>query len=139
MTTPRSLQERAVFVDTSAFVALLDARDQWSREARDQFTLVTDDRRPLVTSNLIVAETHVLVLRALGRRAAYRWLESLDLNLIFQTERDHARVLELLAQYDDKAFSYTDALSFVLMERLGIPTAFTFDDHFRQYGVAVVP
>ena len=92
-----------------------------------------------MTSNLVVAETYALARRALGHGVALRWLDGLDINLVFQTEGDHGEVCKLLARYHDKEFSYTDALSFVLMERLGVPTAFTFDAHFRQYGVEVLP
>jgi predicted nucleic acid-binding protein len=38
-------------------------------------------------------------------------------------------------QYDDKAFSLTDATSFGVMERLGTSQAFTFDRNFLQYGI----
>ena len=81
----------------------------------------------------------MLARRALGYTAAIRWLDSLDINFVFQTETDHSKVRELLARYNDKAFSHTDAVSFVIMERLGIPIAFTFDAHFHQYGLAVLP
>ena len=139
MTTPRSIRESSVFVDTSAFYALLDRRDRSNSQAQRQFTILTDERRPLVTSNLIVAETYVLARFALGHGIAVRWLESLDINLVFQTNTDHEQVRTVLAQYEDKDFSYTDVTSFVVMERLGVPTAFTFDAHFRQYGVEVLP
>ena len=33
-----------------------------------------------------------------------------------------------------KDFSYTDATSFALMERLGLNTVFAFDEPFEQYG-----
>ena len=38
----------------------------------------------------------------------------------------------------DKTFSYTDACSVAVMERLGLKTAFAFDPHFRQYGFHVL-
>lgn len=133
------MRERSVFIDTSAFYALLDGRDRWNAEATRQFGAVTDERRPLVTSNLVVAETYTLARRALGHRAALRWLDSLDINLFFETEEHHGEVCRLLARYEDKSFSYTDALSFVLMERLGIPVALTFDADFRRYGLDVLP
>ena len=81
---------------------------------------------------------YTLARAALGHTVATRWLESLDINLVFQTESDHERVCGLLAQFEDKDFSYADALSFVLMERLGVRTALAFDAHFRQYGVEVL-
>jgi predicted nucleic acid-binding protein len=48
--------------------------------------------------------------------------------------RDERRAREIIAQYDDKDFTLTDATSFAVMERLGITYAFTFDHHFTQYG-----
>jgi predicted nucleic acid-binding protein len=41
---------------------------------------------------------------------------------------------DILPQYADKGFSFTDCTSFALMERLDINTVFAFDDHFTQYG-----
>ena len=37
-------------------------------------------------------------------------------------------------QYQDKDFPMVDAISFAVMERLGISVAFAFDQHFTQYG-----
>ena len=139
MTAAHSLPPQAVFVDTGAFYAWLDRRDRWHREARRCFEDLAREERPLAVSNLILAETYTLVRKRLGHRVAIRWLDSLDINLILQTEADHHQVCALLARYEDKDFSYTDALSFVLMERLGVRLAFTFDAHFRQYGLDVLP
>jgi predicted nucleic acid-binding protein len=48
-------------------------------------------------------------------------------------EEDEARAREIIAAYHDKDFSYCDAASFAVMERLGLPRALAFDIHFRQY------
>ena len=50
---------------------------------------------------------------------------------------DEDRAREILQRYVDKSFSYNDAISFMVMERLGIELAFTFDSDFRQYGLRV--
>jgi len=43
-------------------------------------------------------------------------------------------------RFTDKAWSFTDCVSYVVMQRLKISTACSFDEHFRQFGtVAVVP
>jgi len=51
---------------------------------------------------------------------------------------DEVRARHIIYQYDDKAFSMTDAISFAVMERLHITRAFTFDRHFAQYGFTVL-
>ena len=55
--------------------------------------------------------------------------------MVRQREVDRAR--EILERYHDKAFTLTDAVSFVVMETRGISEAFSFDDHFDQYGFRV--
>lgn len=54
--------------------------------------------------------------------------------LVRVTEEDEEAALNLIARYHDKDFSLTDATSFVVMERLGLRHALSFDDDFRQYG-----
>jgi predicted nucleic acid-binding protein len=41
-------------------------------------------------------------------------------------------------RYRDKDWSFTDCVSFVMMQRLGITKAFAFDDDFRQFGTVTV-
>jgi len=40
----------------------------------------------------------------------------------------------LLRAHEDKSYSFCDALSFVVMERLRVKEAVAFDRHFRGYG-----
>jgi len=47
---------------------------------------------------------------------------------------DEAAAMSLLRGHQDKTYSYCDALSFAVMERLGITAAIAFDRHFREYG-----
>ena len=47
---------------------------------------------------------------------------------------------QVFRRFSDKEWSFTDCTSKVVMDRLGITTAFTFDHHFRQFGaVTLVP
>ena len=50
---------------------------------------------------------------------------------------DRFKAITLLKRYQDTDFSLTDATSFIVMERLELKTAITFDDHFSQYGFIV--
>jgi len=47
---------------------------------------------------------------------------------------DVARAWRIFQQYKDKGFSFTDCISFAVMERHKIRAAFAFDEHVRQYG-----
>jgi len=41
---------------------------------------------------------------------------------------------DIFERYDDKDFSFTDCVSFVVMWETGIKEAFAFDEHFNQIG-----
>jgi hypothetical protein len=47
---------------------------------------------------------------------------------------DFARAWNVFVQFSDKGWSFTDCSSKVIMERLSISTAFSFDEHFGQFG-----
>lgn len=54
------------------------------------------------------------------------------------SQTNELRAREIIEQYSDKDFSLTDATSFAVMERLRIERAVTLDNHFAQFGFAVV-
>lgn len=140
MTVPQSIATRTVFVDTSALYASINRRDSNHAAAARTLEMLSAAVRGVVTSNLIVAETHGLILRRLGRDKAADWLtRTAYVSVVLQNEDDDDTARDIIARYDDKQFSYTDAVSFAIMDRLGISTAFAFDDDFRQYGLDVIP
>lgn len=127
-----------LLVDTSAVYALIDRDDTYHRKAVSLLrSLPRRGLNPLLT-NFIVAESHALLLSRLGAEVARDWL----LRQIWPVEQvnpqDEGRAREIIQKYIDKTFSYTDATSFAVMERLGIKDAFAFDPHFRQYGLKLL-
>jgi predicted nucleic acid-binding protein len=88
---------------------------------------------PLLT-NFIVAECHSLLLSRLGADRAREWLAKQIWPIESVTPVDEKKAKEIIQRYLDKSFSYTDATSFAVMERLNLREAFAFDPHFRQYG-----
>ena len=130
-----------IFVDTSAWYALIDTRDQqhqraieWHRENTEQ----------LLTTDYVIDETLTLLTRRGGKAEAIALGESLFggglAELFFLDHRDVADTWEVFRHSEDKAWSFTDCSSYVVMRRLGITTAFAFDDHFGQFGtITVVP
>ena len=132
--------DRRVFVDSSAYYAAVDRGDASHAAVAATMRRLLAERRRLVTTNAILFELHGLLISRLGRRVARDTLTELRASQAVVRVRPHdeARAEAILAQYDDKDFSLTDALSFAVMERLGIGTAFTLDRHFAQFGWGIV-
>jgi predicted nucleic acid-binding protein len=128
-------------VDTGAWFASIVASDANHAAATEW---LAQDQGPLVTTDYVVSETLTLLVMRRQRRQA----ESFG-NAIFsgQLARLHVLTLqEILAawnvflRFDDKQWSFTDCTSKLIIEKLRLNTAFSFDNHFRQFGtVTVVP
>ena len=118
--------------------ALLDRNDEHHAVARETLNELRRRRIEPVLTNFIVAESHALLIARLGPEIARRWLFGNSWTVERVSDADEARARVILGKYDDKAFSYTDASSFAVMERHGLKTAFAFDPHFRQFGFRVL-
>ena len=127
-----------VLVDTSAVYALLDRSDACHGSAKGALEEARNRRLEPLLTNFIVAECHALSLSRLGADIARRWLLGNSWPIERVSVEDEAGARGIIARYSDKTFSYTDATSFAVMERLGLDTAFAFDPHFRQYGFTVL-
>jgi len=140
MTTQGWPRSRLVMVDTSAFAALVVARDAGHQAAVAIHDRLGREGWQLVTTNYVLAETHALLLAREGRDVALDGLRGIDRGaaVVRAAEEDEQRARSILERYRDKTFTLTDAISFAVMERLGIGFAFTFDRHFAQYGFALL-
>jgi predicted nucleic acid-binding protein len=137
---PVSLRQRRVLIDSSAYLALLNRHDRNHEAAASILDWLIAERYRLYTTNAMLIESHALILSVLGNRIANRFLVDMKESstvIVRVRGSDEERAREILYHYEDKIFSYNDAISFAVMERLGIQLAFTFDSDFRQYGWSV--
>lgn len=127
---------RVSFGDSSFFFATVDANDRWHGDCVALLRELKNGGWQLVTTLLVLAETHALLVRRLGYSVALTWLQTVlpHLTIIPVEPSDLTRVLEILERYSDKDFSLTDAVSFAVMERLEIKLALAVDRHFVEYG-----
>jgi predicted nucleic acid-binding protein len=128
-----------IFVDTSALLARYRKRDQYHREATRLWAAV---KPPLVTSNHVVDELGT----SLGRLAGFDYAAervadlyaSTMIDILGSTRDDEMEALRWMRKYADQRISFTDCVSFAIMSRRRIRTAFTFDRHFWLAGFEVI-
>ena len=133
---------RQIFVDTSAYFALADRRDENHEVAVSVIHQLIREHTELLTTNYIVAETHTLLLNRIGYTTALQVIEELyksQTRIYRVREAEERKALEIIRTYTDKKFSLVDAISFATMERFHVTQAFAFDHHFAQYGFSLLP
>lgn len=142
MTRPTLIRDRRSFVDSAGYYALADRDDVSHADAVALLAELRVQRFRLITTNFVLAESHTLALNRLGYRPALRLLtdiiESPATTPVRVTAADEDRARTIIRQYTDKRFSYTDATSFAVMERLRLTQVFSFDRDFAQYGFIVL-
>jgi uncharacterized protein len=134
---------REAFVDASAWIAVVSQRDQYHVAGVEIYSRLVREKRPLVTTNLVVAEAHIAIRRLSGFDAAARFLESihqtLRLQLVYSDPELELVAERILRQFRDHELSLVDAVSFAVMRQRQITEALTFDRHFTLAGFSKVP
>ena len=132
-----------LFVDTSAWFPLADPRHPDHDRLAKALTRRVRAGVRIVTTNLVVAETHALLLRRVGWEPALRFLREArrpPLGVEPSTPDIEVRAAEeWLERFEDQPFSLTDAVSFTVMSDRGITEALTLDHHFAVGGFTMVP
>ena len=138
-----------IFVDTWAWIALLDDTDQYHKDAEKAHRKLQKKRRKYVTSDFVLNELINYLYNAGPATTAQATINSLlaradagTHSLIYVTPQQFRRAWELRQKYDDKPdISFVDFTSMVVMQELGITEVFTGDAHFSQVnlGFQLVP
>ena len=127
-----------LFVDSSAWIALRSQRDQHHAEADRLFRDALSRRIPLLTTSLVVAETHRLTLFRAGVPPARRFLQLIDespsVTIHFPAADDHTAARGWLERLGSRPVTYTDAVSFAVMEATGCGHVLAFDQDFAAAG-----
>jgi predicted nucleic acid-binding protein len=124
-----------LFADTSFFVAFLNPRDDSHDLARKN---MADFDGALVTTVWVIAELRNYLSKRKNRKLFVPFVRDLQDDsrvTISGLETSYfERGLARFAYRPDKEWSFTDCVSFVVMEEGGIADALTTDHHFEQAG-----
>ena len=131
----------SVFVDTSALFAVLDADDQNHKLAEQAWANLITQETELVCTNYVLVETFAWVRHRLGMGAVRVLQEDVVpvLRVELVDESAHYAGVTALLIAARRQLSLVDCVSFDTMRRLGIKTAFTFDQHFAEQGFEHIP
>ena len=130
-----------VYVDTSAFFAVLDADDSCHSVAAKVWEELVSQNTTLICNNYILVESFALIQNRLGMAA----VNELQNNLIpiikieWVDEQLHRSGISAFLTASQKKLSLVDCTSFETMRKLGIQIAFTFDHHFADRGFKCLP
>ena len=129
-----------VYVDTSAFLAILNADDDFHHQAAAIWLdLLTEETR-LITNSFVLVETYALVQNRLGldavRTLAKEILPLFEVKWI--DNQFYQQAVTSLFAANRQQLSLVDCSSFVTMHQDHIDIAFTFDRHFSEQGFEVL-
>jgi predicted nucleic acid-binding protein len=129
-----------IYVDTSAFYALLDRADPNHKEASSLWVELMDKNIILVTSNYIVSETMKLLQNKIGFEAARVWYRDIlsVLEILWIDKGIHQQSYELWLNLGRIPLSLVDCTSFVTMHHNQIEKAFCFKSYFVDHGFDVL-
>lgn len=137
---------RCLFVDSSAWIALMNAGDAHHDRAVQMHRSIHQPAR-YVTSLGIVGETYTWIRYHIGVDAASRWLWLKDglvkrhvLEIVFPEPSDLAATEAILLKFSDQKLSFVDAFSILAVRvRPEVDGIFAFDCHLSLAGRPVVP
>lgn len=129
-----------VFIDTSAFLAVLNADDRFHERAGAAWRreLAADTR--LVTTNYVVLETAAILQHRLGLRALRVFVADVvpALEVRWVDESLHAAAVSAVLAAGRRKLSLVDCTSFEVARACGADACFAFDEHFPEQGFAIL-
>ena len=124
-------------------IALEASDDQHHKPALAHWQSLSSHLPPLLTTNFVFGEVVTFFNSRNRHRKAVEigklLLESPTVKLVHIDEDLFSEAWGYFVQHTDKSYSLTDRASFIVMKRLRVRTALTFDKHFAQAGFEQKP
>lgn len=130
-----------IFLDTSAFLAILNVNDRFHTPASHAWKEMLDGGSSLATSNYVLVETTALLQHRFGVDAVRLFVGDLmpAVEIWWLDHSIHEQAVSDLFAANRHDLSLVDCTSFDLMRQNGYKKVFTFDAHFSQQGFEVIP
>lgn len=133
---------KTIFVDTSAWLALINKTDLLHAKAKTIRDHLIESHSNLLLTDYILVEIANTFSRIPYRKTAIELISfirfSENTQVIGIDDNFFQKALELYSERLDKEWSLTDCASFVVMKAMGLTEAFTSDHHFEQAGFTIL-
>jgi predicted nucleic acid-binding protein len=128
------------FVDTSAFLAVLNRSDERHATAKAIWEELLTAGQGFVCHNYILVETSAVLTRRIGLGAVRVFEQDVvpALRIVWVSREIHEAAVGAHLAAGRRALSLVDCASFEVMRRTGIRTAFAFDPHFAEFGYEII-
>lgn len=128
-----------IFVDTSAIYAWADTADANHRTAVRRLQAMLEGGEELLTHNYVLVEAMALLQARLGLAAAVKLADDAAAFAVEWVDDDlHAAGVAELSRSKRRQVSLVDHISFLVMKRRNVATAFAFDPDFETAGFRLV-
>lgn len=130
----------SVYVDTSAFLAVLNANDRFHTRARHRWEQLIEDGSSLFCNNYVLIETIAVLKNRIGMDAVMAFQNDVRpvLTVLWIDEDLHLRAVSAVLAAQRRRLSLVDCASFESMRQAGLRQAFAFDAHFEEQGFEVL-
>lgn len=134
--------KQAVFVDTSAWLALINEADTDHLKVRAIRDKLLHSKKSFLVTNYIIIEMANSLCKARWRTRAVKLINSIYatefIEVIEIDKGIYDEAWDMYSSRNDKEWSLTDCTSFVVMKKYDIRDAFTNDHHFEQSGFNIL-
>ena len=134
--------KRLVFVDTAAWLALVNKSDNAHQSARKVRNELLRARFQFSVTNYVLLEIANALCKSRYKETAVKLIDSIkrtkDIQVLEVSKEIYEEAWRIYSTYSDKDWSLTDCTSFVVMREKGITQAFTTDRHFEQAGFDIL-
>jgi predicted nucleic acid-binding protein len=133
------------FIDTGYLIALEVANDQYHKIAKPHWDSLEKESQQtkFVTTSYIFDEAITFFKNRNRHQEAIKignlFLQNPVVEFIHVDKDLFYKGWEYLQKYEDKKYSFTDCVSFIVMQDKKIDTALTFDHNFTQAGFRKLP
>lgn len=128
-----------VFIDTSAFMALILKDESFHQKVVNQYKAYKKSRVQLITSDYILDELYTRCVYRAGSHGAKlatnlikEVIESNELTVLNVDSDIFQKAEPIFLKFSDNKISFTDATSYILYKDFSLDEIFTLDDDFKK-------